>query len=79
MYDVIINSTQKYENLKNIRIRYLSYVYYALNGNAEITLNHPEDLVSLSAFKVKVSNMNKCVNLRNLYSSNNSYISGDMN
>ena len=69
LYDVIIYSFYEYENLKNIRMRYLNYcgLYF------ELTLNHPEDLVSLSTWGVKISNINQCVNLRNLYSYKNTY------
>ena len=41
-------------------------------------INHPEDLVSLSTMHVKISNINKCVNLRNLYSDKNTYNSDDI-
>ena len=54
-------------------MRYLNYVYSNCGVSHELTLNHPEDLVSLSTYFVKISNMNKCVNLRNLYSYKNTY------
>ena len=38
-------------------MRYLGYDYQG-DGNYELTLNYPEDLVSLSAGCVKISNMN---------------------
>ena len=50
-------------------MRYLSYA----GPYIELALNHPEDLVSLSTWNVKISNMNKCINLRNLYSYDNTY------
>ena len=57
----------KYENVKNIRMRYLNYVYSNRGVSHELTLSHPEDLVSLSTSLVKISNMNECVNLVNLH------------
>ena len=47
-------------------MRYLNYK--KIGSNIELTLNHPEDIVSLSTERVKISNMGQCVNLRNLYS-----------
>lgn len=44
----------------------------------EIMLNYPEDLVSLSSYNVKVTNMNECVNLKNLYSYENTYTNEDI-
>ena len=58
-------------------MRYLNYVYDKY-GVYELALNHPEDLVSLSAEEVKLSNMNQCINLRNLYSYKNTYNSNDI-
>ena len=55
-------------------MRYLNYYHYNVNNKImELTLNHPEDLVSLSTWKVKILNMSKCINLRNLYSWFNIY------
>ena len=64
-------------------MRYLNYVYDGYHecgfaDNIELTLNHPEDLVSLSTRRVKISNINKCVNLRNLYSYRNTYNRDDI-
>ena len=56
---------------------YLNYVYDG-SGNYELALNHPEHLVSLSTYHVKISNMNKCVNLRNLNSDSNTYKRDDI-
>ena len=39
----------------------------------ELTLKYPEDIVSLSTVSVKISNMNECVNLINMYSRNSIY------
>ena len=52
-------------------MRYLNYDNQS--NNYELTLTHPEDLVSLSTFRVKISNINQCVNLRSLYSGQNTY------
>ena len=77
LYDAVIRSEYKYENLNNIRMRYLNYFYDGA-GYYQLTLNHPEDLVSLSTERVKISNMGQCVNLRNLYSKYNTYSSDDI-
>ena len=58
-------------------MRYLNYVYDKY-GVYELALNHPEDIVSLSTGKVKISNMNQCVNLRNLCSKRNTYNRDDI-
>ena len=58
-------------------MRYLGYDYQG-DGNFALTLNHPEDLVSLSTRRVKISNINKCLNLRNLYSNRNTYNGDDI-
>ena len=58
-------------------MRYLNYTYNGASSY-ELTLKYPENLISLSTYKVKISNMNKCVNLINLYSSNNTYNSDDI-
>ena len=57
-------------------MRYLNY--RKIGSNIELTLNHPEDLVSFSTYNVKILNMNKCANLRNLYSYKNTYNSNDI-
>ena len=57
-------------------MRYLNYK--KIGSNIELTLNHPEDLVSLSTWQVKISNMNKCTNLRNLCSKRNTYNRDDI-
>ena len=77
LYDVVIKSKHKCENLKSIRMRYLNYIYNYYD-DYELTLNHPEDLISLSTHKVKITNMNKCVNLRNLSSYRNTYNRDDI-
>ena len=56
-------------------MRYLNYLCY---GNVELTLKYPEDLVSLSIECAKLSNMNKCINLRNLYSAEYRYESDEI-
>lgn len=56
----------------------MRYLNYSCSDNSELTLNHPEDLVSLSTQYVNISNMNKCINLRNLYSYSNTYSSEDI-
>ena len=55
LYDVVIYSRNEYENLGNIKIRYLNYGIYG--DNIEITLKYPEDLVSATLFNVKISIM----------------------
>ena len=58
-------------------MRYLNYIYND-RGNIELLLNHPEDLVSLSTYHVKISNMNQCINLKNFYSIRNTYTKQDI-
>ena len=59
-------------------MRYLSYYNADWKNAIELSLNHPKDLVSLSTGKVKISNMNECVNLRNLCSFVNTYKKADI-
>ena len=75
LYDVIIYSKQQFENLADLKMRYLSI---SNNDSMNITLKYPEDLVSLSSARVKITNMNQCVNLRNLYSWENTYTKEDI-
>lgn len=41
-------------------------------------LSHTADLISLSTWRVKIINLGKCINLRNLYSWLNVYKSNDI-
>ena len=59
-------------------MRYLGYYNDDWRNTIELTLNHPEDLVSLSTWHVKISNMNQCVNLRNLHSEEITYNRDDI-
>ena len=76
-YDIILISDNEiiYNNLGNIKIRYLNYINY---DYIEITLNHPKCLVSASLSEVKIANLNKCTNLQNLYSIFNTYSQQDI-
>ena len=56
---------------------YLNY-YNGDDDDFELALNHPEYLVSLSTIFVKISNMNQCINLKNLYSLGNTYKKQDV-
>lgn len=70
---MIIRSGYKYKNIINIRMRYLSYVYDDFGDGMELSLNHPEDLISLSTENVRISNIQRCTNLKNLCSYFNYY------
>ena len=59
-------------------MRYLSYYNNDWKNAIELELNHPDYLVSLSTESVKISNMNKCVNLKNLSSLDNTYKRDDI-
>lgn len=77
LYDVVINSKYTYDNLKNVRIRFLNYSKW--EDKIEITLIHPQDLVSATVSRIKIANINKCINLKNLYSCDNIYTKEDLN
>lgn len=53
-------------------MRYLNYIYDG-TGHYNLPLVHPEDIITLSTKCVKISNMCKCNNLRNIYSHCNMY------
>ena len=74
----MISSRQKYENLQNIKMRYLCYDNDYNGKSFDISLRYPEYLVSLSTYKFKISNICQCVNLRNLHSYLNIYNSDDI-
>ena len=59
-------------------MRYLNYIIGPNSERIELTLSHPEDLVSVSTLRVKILNMNKCINLRNIFSWENIYKSDDI-
>ena len=59
-------------------MKYLSYYNDSWINTIELVLNHPEDLVSLSTVSVKISNMNECINIKNLYSVDNTYTKQDI-
>lgn len=65
---MVIVSPYKYENVKNVRMRYFSYFYNNTNDSYELTLNHADDIVTLSVYKVKISNIGMCTILRNMSS-----------
>lgn len=53
LYDVILNSSYKYENISKIKFRYLNYM-----GNTfSIYLKISESLLSATLFQVKISNL----------------------
>lgn len=63
-------------------MRYLSYTYVSGEGSdrsIQLTLNHPELLVSLSTRLVKVINFGDLKRLKNVCSVENSYKSKDFN
>mgnify|MGYP001058359344 CR=1 FL=1 len=49
-----------------------------MNSHNKITLNHPEYLISITLMNVKITNMNECVNLKNIYSLENIYTKEDI-
>ena len=48
-------------------MRYFSY-FYNNDDSYELTLNHADDIVTLSVYKVKISNIGMCTILRNMSS-----------
>lgn len=84
MYDVVIRTDYrneyKFEELSEIRMRYLHYHKIDENNNITfvMTLKHPEDLISATLHRAKISNLSECVNLQNLYSCNNTYAVQDI-
>ena len=74
----MISSRYKYENLQNIKMRYLSYDNDYNGKSFDLLLRYPEYLVSLSIQKVKISNIRMCTNLRNLISLWSTYESADI-
>ena len=54
----------------------MNYIKFA--GNINITLKRPEDLIFASLDRVKITNMNECVNLANIYSEENTYTKQDI-
>lgn len=53
--------------MSNIKIRYLNYYNY-WGDKIDITLNYPENIISISLSWVSITNLNHCVNLHNIYS-----------
>lgn len=76
MYDVIIHSYNEYEHLRNMKIRSLNYRY--IGNNNHIVLSHPKFIINASLHKIKIFNMNECINLKNFYSYNNIYTEPDI-
>lgn len=68
LYDIVIRddyrSEYKFEELSEIRIRYLHY-HKAGGGDVDfiVTLKNPEDLISATLHKARISNFDLCVNL----------------
>lgn len=68
---MIIKSDDIYDNINNIKMRYLNYVNWL--DSKEIKLNYPADIISAALCHIKFENMNECVNLKNLVSMENIY------
>lgn len=60
--------------IEAIKMRYLCYNGY----EAELTIEYPTVLASAVLRKVKIKNLNDCINLRNLYSLFNTYKKEDI-
>lgn len=78
IYDIVLISkyNKEYEGVGNIKIRYFNYVGCD-EKTLEITLLHPNELISASLTKIRIINLNRCINLRNLSSIFNSYKKSD--
>lgn len=66
MYDVIIITLVDLMGISDVRCRYLNYA--KLGNLVKVTLNHPNDVISLSTFCTSVTNVSECKNLVNFVS-----------
>lgn len=71
LYDVIIFNTSFEEKLLGV-VKVRSLIVFQ-KKNCTISLEHPEELITTTLYKVSIDNISNCNKLRNLSSFHNTY------